>query len=151
MGATIAALDVQGNQATFAHVGDAKIYHVRSGKFEHVTTDHTPLAQHVLDGKMTPEEARNSPFANLISNKIGTKKTVISEVHSTTLEHGDRVILASDAITQKLPDEQILEIVESAPTVEIAMQNLRETIKKLCKEDCDNSSVIVYEHGQFAD
>lgn len=100
MGTTIAFL-VQSAGTMFAGgVGDSRVYLLRKGKLEQLTTDHS-LTQALLDaGTLTPEEALNHRYKNVLYRYLGCKEggqgTNPTQVQPQV---GDRFLLCSDGVT----------------------------------------------------
>src|SRR5690349_21184479 len=66
MGTTCTALVIQGRVAYSAHVGDSRVYLVRSSSIYQMTEDHSVVKELVKWGAVTPEAARFHPNRNLI-------------------------------------------------------------------------------------
>src|SRR5215831_18175839 len=85
MGTTIVACLFYNNRVSIAHVGDSRMYRIRHGKFEQVTTDHSLLQELVARGFYTPEEARKSLNKNLVTRALGIEPTVEVEAKEAVL------------------------------------------------------------------
>jgi len=100
MGTTIAFL-VQAAGMMFAGgVGDSRVYLLRNGKLETLTTDHS-LTQALLDaGTLTPEEAANHRYRNVLYRYLGCKEggqgTNPKQLKTMV---GDKFLLCSDGVT----------------------------------------------------
>jgi len=57
MGTTIAAVCLNGNQLSIAHIGDSRVYLLRSGSIEQLTDDHSLVQEQVKRELITKEEA----------------------------------------------------------------------------------------------
>ena len=100
MGTTIAFL-VQSAGTMFAGgVGDSRVYLLRNGKLEMLTTDHS-LTQALLDaGTLTPEEAVNHRYRNVLYRYLGCKEGGQgTNPRQLKPEVGDRFLLCSDGVT----------------------------------------------------
>ena len=100
MGTTIAFL-VQAAGMMFAGgVGDSRVYLLRDGKLEQLTTDHS-LTQALLDaGTLTAEEAVNHRYKNVLYRYLGCKEggqgTAPRQLRPQV---GDKFLLCSDGVT----------------------------------------------------
>jgi serine/threonine protein phosphatase PrpC len=100
MGTTIAFL-VQAAGTMFAGgVGDSRVYLLRNRKLEQLTTDHS-LTQALLDaGTLTPEEAVNHRYKNVLYRYLGCKEggqgTNPTQVQPQV---GDKFLICSDGVT----------------------------------------------------
>ena len=100
MGTTIAFL-VQAAGTMFAGgVGDSRVYLLRNGKLETLTTDHS-LTQALLDaGTLTAEEAANHRYKNVLYRYLGCKEGGQgTNPKQLKTEVGDRFLLCSDGVT----------------------------------------------------
>ena len=93
MGTTLDVLLVADGEAFVAHVGDTRTYLLRGGAAAQVTTDHTVAEVLVIEGKLTPEEARLSPLRTILVNAIGVSADVGVELAHLKLRRGDRLLL----------------------------------------------------------
>jgi protein phosphatase len=121
MGTTIAALLVQKKHATSFHVGDSRIYQVKSGKKVFRTMDHSKVHELVRLKVLTEEQARTSQESNVILRAIGIKPSVDVEINDyLPYEKKDRFLVCSDGVCGMLPDEELVsEISDSLPVEKI--------------------------------
>ncbi|MFH0946656.1 MAG: protein phosphatase 2C domain-containing protein [Planctomycetota bacterium] len=99
MACTLTALLVAGNRAAMAHVGDTRLYLVRDGACEQLSTDHTMAHELVLRGTLTAAEAQGSRYASVLTRAIGSHETV--EVESLILDvlPDDTFLICSDGLS----------------------------------------------------
>lgn len=57
MGTTVVACLFQGNNVTVGHVGDSRLYRLRGGSFDQITTDHSVVQELIDQAGMTPQQA----------------------------------------------------------------------------------------------
>ncbi len=87
MGTTLTALCVADGVATVAHVGDTRLYRLRAGRCEQLTTDH----------------AVREPD-NLLTRCIGAGQAAVSADHASfAVGAGDRFVLVSDGVWSVMP------------------------------------------------
>jgi len=108
MGTTLEVLLVAGPEAFLGHVGDSRTYLLRDGKMYQVTTDHTVAEILLLEGKLTPEEARFSPLRTVLVNAIGVSSDVLVDLAHIELREGDKLLLCSDGLHDYFPSEREL-------------------------------------------
>jgi protein phosphatase len=94
-------------------VGDSRAYLLRDGNILQITKDHTYVQEQVDVGLLTPEQARNHPYSNVITRCIGADGEVVPDLYFGNLRPGDVILLASDGLTGMLEDQQIQKIVAS--------------------------------------
>jgi serine/threonine protein phosphatase PrpC len=108
MGTTLEVLLIADGEAFVAHVGDSRTYLVRGGVAAQVTTDHTVAEVLVIEGKLTPEEARLSPLRTILVNAIGVSPDVGVELAHIRLRRGDKLLLCSDGLHDYYPSDSEL-------------------------------------------
>lgn len=107
MGTTIVACLFHEDRVSVAHVGDSRLYRLRAGLLEQVTTDHSLLAELVARGFYTPEEARQSLNKNLVTRALGGEETVEVTVAEEPVLAGDVLLLCSDGLSDMVEDSDI--------------------------------------------
>lgn len=107
MGATIVAVQIDGERVSLAHVGDSRAYRLRGGEIEQLTQDHSFVADQVRKGAMTPLEAEHSKLQSVLMRALGPDAEVEVDVTEELLMEGDTLLLCSDGLTRELSDAQI--------------------------------------------
>lgn len=106
---TVVACVVQEGIATWAHVGDSRLYLLRGGRIAHRTLDHSRVQSLVVSGLIRPEDVKDHPERNRIHNCIGAFVTPKVEIaRKTALHPGDAMLLCSDGLWGALSDEDII-------------------------------------------
>lgn len=141
MGATIVAVKCTDHRMSVAHVGDSRIYRLRSGTFEQLTADHSFVAEQVRNGKMTQQEADSSTMQNVLVRALGIDPTVEVDLSEVPLLEGDTILLCSDGLTRELSDSQIAAVLAERRNAESAAGELVELAKQA--GGGDNVTVIV--------
>ncbi|MEE4012146.1 PP2C family serine/threonine-protein phosphatase [Roseibium sp. FZY0029] len=117
MGTTIAALLISGSNFACLWAGDSRVYRLRNGRLEQLTTDHTEAQELVDQNVLTPEEARTFARRHVITRAIGSGIELELELVSGNLRQGDRFLLCSDGLTGHLDDSVIgTFLMNGAPT-----------------------------------
>jgi serine/threonine protein phosphatase PrpC/CRP-like cAMP-binding protein len=98
MGTTLVMMLVVGGKGLMAHVGDSRLYMVRSGQLHQLSEDHSYTSEMVKRGKMTREQARTSPYANVITRAVGIQKNVQVDTLMFDMIPGDTFLLCSDGL-----------------------------------------------------
>lgn len=139
---TVVACVVQQGIATWAHVGDSRLYLVRGSRIVERTVDHSRVHHLVTAGLIKPEEARGHPERNRIFNCIGAFVVPAVEVNRPlALRNGDTLLLCSDGLWGALNDRQIAEGFAKA-TVMRAVPDLLDTAMAAAGSDADNCTAI---------
>jgi PPM family protein phosphatase len=124
MGTTLVLLQLTPERAWLAHVGDSRIYLFRRDVLSRCTNDHSLVDEQVRMGQLTPQEAEQSPFRNIITRAIGTQPSVVPEISEMVVESGDVFLLCSDGLIRELSDERIEEILKTTSDLDAACRQL---------------------------
>jgi protein phosphatase len=118
MGTTVTAALLDGDQAYLAHVGDSRCYLARRDAIYQVSEDHSLVNEQLKAGSITPEEARNSRFRNIITRSVGFEDQVAVDLHRFAVEPGDALVLCCDGLSNLVEDDEIREIATGSPVGE---------------------------------
>lgn len=142
MGTTLVAATVQDEYLYVANVGDSRLYLIDDG-IEQITHDHSLVEEMIRIGELQRKDAKNYPDRNVITRAIGVRAPVRVDFFDVKLEHGDKILLCSDGLTNMVEDEEILEIVRKSSSIEEAAGTLVDTANK--NGGKDNISVVLAE------
>jgi len=109
MAATAVVLKLDGNQYEVAWVGDSRAYLFDKGLHQ-LTSDHTYIQKLVDEGEMAAEEAQRHPERSFLTQALGRKGGIVPATVSGRLNHGDKIMLCSDGLTDGVGAEEILAI-----------------------------------------
>lgn len=113
MGTTCTAMLIVGNRGIMGHVGDSRLYLRRSEAVHVLSTDHTFVTELLAGGVLTPEQAKDSPYANLLTRALGKDRTVRVDTLVIEIMDGDEFVLCSDGFSNYLAtDEELAELME---------------------------------------
>ncbi len=112
MGCTLVAARVDGNLFSIAHVGDSRIYLIRGGAIQQLTTDHSLVMEQVRRGMITLEEAEHFEMQNVIVRALGSEDSVEPDLADLTLEENDTLLLCSDGLSRYVKDAAMLELIK---------------------------------------
>lgn len=98
------------NQVYIGNLGDSRAYLVREGKVERLTIDHSVAYALFLNGVLTEEEARHSPYNNVLHKFLGCASMQDkAEIKPFVPQAGDRLVLGSDGLTNYMEDKDLIE------------------------------------------
>ena len=120
MGTTVVAALLFEGILAIAHVGDSRLYLVRNGTIQALTTDHSWVAEQVLKGFITEDEAKHSPRRNVVTRALGIESSIDVELTEVPVKSGDMLLLCSDGLTRGVHPNDILHILsgsEDLPTM----------------------------------
>jgi len=124
-GTTLTAALVLGKQMTIAHVGDSRAYALRAdGRVEVLTRDHSLVKRLEELGQISSEEAAAHPQRNVLYRAIGQGEVLEPDIFTTPFPQPGYLLLCSDGLWSVLSDDNLCDLVTSAPTLHSACQNL---------------------------
>ena len=110
MGTTLTVVVIRADEMYFAQVGDSRGYLITKGSIRQVTEDHSWVAEQVKRGALTEEDAKFSPFRNVITRSMGNMPSVDIDIFPEEIKAGDTIVLCSDGLSGNLSAEDILTI-----------------------------------------
>lgn len=143
MGSTLVCALLLGDKALIAHLGDSRVYLLREGSIQQLTTDHSVVQQLVEIGKITPEMARDHPQRNVIYRSLGEKPEVEVDVSMHRLQPEDMLLLCSDGLNNMLDDQKLQILIRESSSPQIACDYLIDAANLAGGED--NISIILVE------
>jgi serine/threonine protein phosphatase PrpC len=114
MGTTVAAVLINDRKISIAHVGDSRVYLIRSQDIEQLTDDHSVAYEQVKKEMISAAEAAVSEMRNVLTRALGVRAHVDVDLGELALMPGDRLVLCSDGLYSMVPDEDILDVMIAA-------------------------------------
>lgn len=124
MGTTLVALLVQGGRAAVAHVGDSRVYRIRSGRIRQLTDDHSLVGELQRRGEISADAAREHPHRHVLTRALGVRTEAEPDLGELTLEPGDVFVLCSDGLTQQVRDDEIAKAVTGDLDLDVVCEGL---------------------------
>jgi PPM family protein phosphatase len=131
MGATCACVWIVGDQLYTATVGDSRLYLLREGRLQRLSTDHTWIQEALERNLLQPEQINGHPNAHVIRRYLGSPNPPdvdFRQKHQegedddsaranqgSQLRVGDLLLLTSDGLTDLVSDEEILAAYQAKP------------------------------------
>jgi PPM family protein phosphatase len=124
-GTTVTAAIVLGQQVTIGHVGDSRAYALRrGGAFEILTRDHSLVKRLEELGQISPDEAAAHPQRNVLYRALGQGEVLEPDIFTTAFPQSGYLLICSDGLWSVIPDENLCDLVTTAPDLHRACQNL---------------------------
>jgi serine/threonine protein phosphatase PrpC len=144
-------LDTTGEAAHWVtlNIGDSRVYLLRDGAIVQITTDHSVVQELVAAGRLSPEEAENHPYGNVITRAVGPSEGVTPDYVRLDVTEGDRFVICSDGLTKELTDYGIRHFLDENPDPADAASAMLEAA--LENGGRDNITIIVLDVGRPAD
>ncbi|MBU8676991.1 protein-serine/threonine phosphatase PrpC [Bacillus subtilis] len=113
MGTTIVCALFTGKTVSVAHIGDSRCYLLQDDDFVQVTEDHSLVNELVRTGEISREDAEHHPRKNVLTKALGTDQSVSIDTRSFDIEPGDKLLLCSDGLTNKVEGTELKDILQS--------------------------------------
>src|SRR6185312_10922128 len=107
MGTTLTALLFTDGYVHLSHVGDSRAYLYRDGRARQLTEDHSWIQEQVRAGLISPEEAKESRFRNIITRSVGFEPSVEPDLAGIAVQAGDCYVLCSDGLSNYLTLDEL--------------------------------------------
>lgn len=147
MGTTVVALLVRGRRAAIAHIGDSRAYRLRGDQFHLLTEDHTWVAEQVIAGNLSEDQARDHPFKSVVTRALGGEAVVNVELLEVELAPGDVYLLCSDGLTGLVADEQLQERLAAGRSLDRVCRGLVEAANSRGGTDNITALVVLVEES----
>ncbi|MGI8644625.1 MAG: PP2C family protein-serine/threonine phosphatase [Thermomicrobiales bacterium] len=143
MGTTLVTAVVRGKYLTIANVGDSRAYLLRSRRINQITRDHSLVGEQVARGKLSAEEARESPRRNILMQALGHRPKLdakMPDIFELVLLAEDRLLLCSDGFYDVVGDDDFVSVLSSGEP-ELAASSLVDVAIE--RGTSDNVSAVV--------
>lgn len=113
MGTTFVGAICTSQFTTVGHIGDSRCYLKNASGFKLITEDHSLVNELVRSGQISREDAEHHPRKNVLLRALGTETSVEMDVKTIILENGDVLLLCSDGLSNKVPEQEMEAILSS--------------------------------------
>ena len=129
MGTTCVMVLISKSEMHMAYAGDSRVYLIRDKRIRQLSKDHSTIQNLIDTGILTEEEAKVSEKRNQITKAIGIFEKVGPTVTKVPfmLKYNDRILLCSDGLTGHVESNEIQDIINVNPDVQVASMKLIET------------------------
>jgi PPM family protein phosphatase len=141
MGATLTAAWINEEKLSVVHVGDSRVYLLRSGSLQQLTSDHSLVAEQVRRGILTASEAERSDMQSVLLRALGTQPEIEVDAEEHVLFPSDTLLLCSDGLTRMVTEPEIAGTLLAEPDPTKAANRLVELANE--NGGADNVTVIV--------
>lgn len=139
---TCVACLVRNDTAWWAHVGDSRLYLLRTGTLLKRTRDHTPVEDLLQSGLVSEEELRNHPLRNSVNRCLGgAPRFPEISFDQETLVAEDTLLLCSDGLWSAVP-EPVLVSIQDSEELEHSLNQLAEEAEMASYPNSDNISGV---------
>lgn len=148
MASTLVLLYLTEDQAIVSHIGDSRLYHIRSREDWWVTKDHSMVMELHEAGIIKSEKDMNEhPLRNRITNAVKiTKQFQLLEPDTTkrdSVQKGDLFFLCTDGVMESFASQELVDLLTTKTLpLEKRWQMLENNCAKFAK---DNHTAILIE------
>jgi len=117
-GSTVVCVCLVGSRLAIAHVGDCRLYLLRSGEARVLTRDHSLAMALVMQGEMELADLRKHPGRSQVTRSIGDRRPMpeylVDTLEQVTgkptmeLEVGDTLLLCVDGVWEPLTEDELV-------------------------------------------
>lgn len=143
MGTTLTVAVIKPNQVLLGHAGDSRVYLLDESNFSLLTEDHSLVAQMVKEGQISKSEAEDHPMKSMITRALGAGKQIEVDTGSVEVKSGNKLLLATDGLTNMLTDEEIASAVKLGTAPKKICHNLVKMANR--KGGTDNITTVLIE------
>lgn len=142
IGATVVSLMLADGHFAGLWAGDSRIYLLRDGAIQMLTSDHSFVAELVHAGQMTWDEAEHHPQSNAITRAVGVGDELELDKVRGVLQSGDRFLLCSDGLSKYATFSMLEKALREMP-----IETISDRLIQIALDGggADNISVIVVE------
>jgi serine/threonine protein phosphatase PrpC len=146
-------IDPDARHALWTHVGDSRLYRVRHGRTDVVTTDDSVVQRLLQAGLITAEQLHSHPQKNQLLAALGIEGEVSPHtvVRPVELHEGDAFLLCSDGWWDHLDDNTLARTLAQALDPQQWLDAMRAHIEAQRKPRQDNFSAIAVWVGDPAE
>ena len=144
MRTTLVVLSCQHDRATWAHVGDSRLYHFREGKILSQTKDHSVCQALVNAGEITVSDIRFHEDRNRLYRVLGSEGNVRATIRSeeVMIQPGDAFFLCTDGFWEYVTEAEMENTRMRASTPSEWLQMMESILQERISEKNDNYSGI---------
>lgn len=99
------AVYLHDGQYTCINVGDCRAYVTHQGQWKQLSIDDSLLRILIDKGEVSPQEAKNHPDQNILTQALGTENKIKPHISHGTFSKEDSFLLCCDGLWNQLPDE----------------------------------------------
>lgn len=144
MGTTLCLLYTHTDGVFAAHIGDSRIYQIRPSqrRIIYKSRDHSKIMDMMAIGAITPEQAKNAPYKNVVTRIMQplSVRDKAEECTLTDIKSGDYFLLCSDGVLENIEDSDIVNLFANS---NLGDSQKREDLEKMCAINKDNHSAHI--------
>lgn len=150
-GTTALLLYIDKQTASWAHVGDSRLYHFRKGSLLQHTNDHSLLQLMIEKGLVEAGSAAAAAMQNQLYMRLGGEQTPEPDFNTTEVEDGDLFLLCSDGFWQTVQPGEMVAAIGQYLSDKNGPQYLVGLARQRSGDGCDNITLAVSQWSDSAE
>src|SRR5699024_2825387 len=147
MGTTIVVAMVTDVFITIGHVGDSRGYLLNETDFKHITEDHSLVNELITTSEVNENDAVKHPKKKILLNALKTEKEITPTLKTINWEKGNRLLLCSDGLSNKIYNEELAKTIKTINTEKAIKNQLIDLANTRCGEDKIKIALILIENS----
>jgi len=138
-GTTLTSMFIRNWSAYIAHAGDSRVYLLRYGELQQLTTDHN------ADVEIETRNRAGYPVTvvkSILQKAIGKTDTIAPDIMTISLQPRDRILMLTDGVSNRVDDQEI-ETILTNNSIALVPDELIELANS--RDNTDNASAIALE------
>ena len=136
---TMTALAITGRRSHLAHVGDCRVFRLRDGRLELLTSDHTQVQELLRMRLIRPDQVARHPGRHLLTRSIGGDVLLRVDTRTREPAPGDVYLLCSDGLWSAVTGDDVLAAMQG----DLATGAMDLVARSIERGGDDNASVIL--------
>jgi protein phosphatase len=142
MGTTLSVISISNKIANVGHVGDSRIYHLRSEGIVDRTVDQTEVEQLVQQRVLSKASARRYPRRHVLLSVLSGNRDYELHREQFDIQEGDRLLLLTDGVSSKVLRQEIRDMSRQHSDTKSFCAALADEIEKRMPQD-DYSAICL--------
>lgn len=139
----VLAVDTRNARATWAHIGDTRLYCFRANVILQQTRDHSVVQAMVDAGYLAPERLRDSPHRNALLSALGEAELPVPRIGAPLhVRDGDRFLLCTDGFWEYALEEDMERASAAYGDPEHWLRQLEQLVRTRGRPGQDNYSAL---------
>ena len=143
MKTTVAIVRIEADHASFAHVGDTRIYAFKNGQVVFQSRDHSVAQMSVQCGEIAPDQIRNHPDRNMLTRALGGSETVKLETTQLKNDSYDAVLICSDGFWEYIFENEMCMALQNNSDPETWLEIMQNKLLYRTPNNNDNNTAII--------
>lgn len=124
------------------HSGDSRLAVARGRGIKRITVDHSEGMRLLTAGKISKDEYAEYPRKHILDSALGMPEPPRIDVLHWQLERGDKLLLSTDGVHQKVVLSEARAVLDRAPTPQLAMSMLADEVRREVPNDNYSAAII---------